>query len=62
MSMGHFLGGGTYVSARVELVSMLGASDMGQRLSKGLAHLSSQSQAADSVLISLCWISEVELT
>lgn len=52
--MGHFIGGGTYVSARAELVSVLDASDMEQRLSKGLAHLSSQTQTADSALIFLC--------
>jgi len=40
VSMGCFVGGGTWVSARVGLLSMLGASDMEQRLSKGLAHLS----------------------
>lgn len=52
--MGHFIGGGTYVSARAELVSELDASDMEQRLSKGPAHLSSQPQTADSALIFLC--------
>lgn len=52
--MGHFIGGGTYVSARAELVSVLDAGDMEQRLSKGLAHLSSQTQTADSALICLC--------
>lgn len=51
--MGHFIGGGTYVSARVELVSVLDASDMEQRLSKGLAHLSSQTQTADSAPVFL---------
>lgn len=40
MPTGHFGGGETYVSARAELVSMLDASDMEQRLSKGLAHQS----------------------
>lgn len=38
--MGHFSREGTYVSARVGLVSTLDASDMKQRLAKGLAHLS----------------------
>lgn len=52
--MGHFLEGGTYVSARVELVSELDASDTEQRLSKGLAHLSSHPQIADSALAFLC--------
>lgn len=58
------VGGGTYVSASGELVSKLDASDMEQRLSKGLAHLSIQ-PVADCrlfVLTSVCWVSELELT
>lgn len=50
MPMGHFMGGGTYVSAG----AVPCASDMEQGLSKGPAHLSSQPQTAGSALICLC--------
>lgn len=54
MPMGHFMGGGTYVSAGAELVSVPDASDMEQRLSKGLAHLSGHRLQALLPFFSAC--------
>lgn len=59
MSTGHLVGG-TYVSASVGLVSKLDAGDMEQRLS--CTSVYSHSQTADLVLISVHWVSELELT